>query len=301
MVSEIDVPEPLEEVDEGNDNVKRVDFTNGSAPDSSTPSGFRARLSGATIADLVQMECLAGSRLAARVSSAGRTGYLFFDAGQLVHAELGSTTGEAAALAILSMSGGDFEATDRSWPASPTIATNWQNLLLRAAQDSDEQTRPAPRSGAHHGESKTMTATRSDEPGVVPLTQRVARAAAEHSRTMPNSTRRPSQREPNESGSPCVPPSGDNELRSLPMLRLDSKGNIIANRGAPEELADIVAYAARLTALIGDELGLDKFRALECQYAEQRCVSFFADNGDLISVLAPSRADLSALKRRLQL
>lgn len=44
--------------------------------------GFRVSLEGATLPDLVQMECLAMSNRVFRVTSGNHIGYLFFHRGQ---------------------------------------------------------------------------------------------------------------------------------------------------------------------------------------------------------------------------
>ena len=48
--------------------------------------------------DLVQMECLAGSRGVVRVTSGDRVGHLYFRGGAVVYALIESATGEGAAL-----------------------------------------------------------------------------------------------------------------------------------------------------------------------------------------------------------
>ena len=104
-------------------------------------SGFRANLTGATLADLVQLECLANSTLAVRVVSGNDTGYLYFQAGQIVHAMSPSAFGEAAALEILGWDRGSFEPCNAGWPTGATIAKSWQALLMHAATAHDEARR----------------------------------------------------------------------------------------------------------------------------------------------------------------
>ena len=48
--------------------------------------GFRAQISGASLWDLVQMECLSRSRQVIRISGEGGVGYLYFADGRVVHA-----------------------------------------------------------------------------------------------------------------------------------------------------------------------------------------------------------------------
>src|SRR5580704_13715796 len=113
--------------------------THRDAPSSSVRgSGFQARIKGANLADLVQMECLAGSRRVVRVTSGDQVGYLFFRGGQVVHALARSLIGEAAALEMLGWDEGTFDPAERDWPSKDSITCNWQGLLLRAAQARDE-------------------------------------------------------------------------------------------------------------------------------------------------------------------
>ncbi|HVJ21693.1 MAG TPA: DUF4388 domain-containing protein, partial [Polyangiaceae bacterium] len=103
-----------------------------------TESGFRAQLSGAALADLVQLECCARTTRVVRVTSSRGIGYLYFHGGEVVHAVTDEATGEAAALEILGWNEGTFEPCQLRVPEEHTIFTNYQGLLLRAAQLHDE-------------------------------------------------------------------------------------------------------------------------------------------------------------------
>ena len=102
------------------------------------PSGFRAQLSGAALADLVQLECSARTTRAIRVTSSQGIGYLFFDRGEIVHAVTGDASGEGAAFEILSWHEGTFEPCQLRVPDERSIVASHQHLLLRAAQALDE-------------------------------------------------------------------------------------------------------------------------------------------------------------------
>ena len=65
--------------------------------------GFRAELSGVSLWDLVQMECLAGSRMVVLVTGEAGIGYLYFDRGHIVHAVTTELAGQQAALEILGL------------------------------------------------------------------------------------------------------------------------------------------------------------------------------------------------------
>src|SRR5262249_32368762 len=102
-------------------------------------SGFLASLHGANIGDLVQMECLALSHRAAKITTKNDTGYLYFSGGQIVHAETANLVGEPAAMEILSWDDGTFEPCVRTWPADESIQCSWQSLLMRAVHARDER------------------------------------------------------------------------------------------------------------------------------------------------------------------
>jgi hypothetical protein len=96
--------------------------------------GFRAELTGAGLWDLVQMECQARSRLVVHVKGEAGAGFLYFDEGRIVHAATAQWSGEAAALEILGWTRGSFQPCDRAWPASTTIETPCEALILEAAR-----------------------------------------------------------------------------------------------------------------------------------------------------------------------
>jgi hypothetical protein len=101
--------------------------------------GFRVQLTGASLWDLVQMECLARSRRVVQVTGEGGIGYLFLADGGIVHASTSRLVGEPAALEILSWTNGSFSVCERPWPKTPTISTPCEALILRVAKRWDEK------------------------------------------------------------------------------------------------------------------------------------------------------------------
>ena len=83
----------------------------GAKPNASV--GFRAKLAGVSLWDLVQMECLARSRAVVLVTGEAGIGYLYFDRGLIVHAVTAELSGQQAALEILSWTNGSFQPCDR--------------------------------------------------------------------------------------------------------------------------------------------------------------------------------------------
>jgi hypothetical protein len=83
--------------------------------------------------ELVEMYCLASTSGVFRVRAIdGQQGTLWFDAGQLVHAQVDGEAGEDAALKILSWGTGTLTPSDAPFPLHPSIATPWQTLVLKA-------------------------------------------------------------------------------------------------------------------------------------------------------------------------
>jgi hypothetical protein len=100
--------------------------------------GFEGVIQGATLADLIQMECLALTTRAVRVDVSGTSGRLFFTGGQVVHAEVGELKGEPALFEMLRWATGSFNIEEGVRPIDETIQRDWHNLLLEAAHYADE-------------------------------------------------------------------------------------------------------------------------------------------------------------------
>jgi hypothetical protein len=111
-----------------------------SAPpaDDDAPEGFAIRLPSAQLGDLIQINCINRVRGAFRVSSEGRHGHLFFEGGQLIHAEFGAVTGLDAVVQMLGWRSGSIEPCQLEWPHESTIDMGADALLLCAAQRLDE-------------------------------------------------------------------------------------------------------------------------------------------------------------------
>ena len=229
-------------------------------------SGFRATLSGASLADLVQMECLAQSDGAFRINSGQNVGYLFFQTGNLIHAVTDNLSGEGAALEILKWQKGTFEAADASWPSTPTIRTGWQNLLLLAAQARDESGRRQLVSMPAREPSN-----RSAEPA-----KPAALLARGH-----------------------APDAAFHGVEAF--VRLDPSGNVITSRGRGQELAPVAAYAARISAIIGETLGMQQLMALECVRKNSRSIVHVEKSGNLVAVQTVADADLASVRQRVGL
>jgi hypothetical protein len=237
------------------------------------PTGFQAQIRGASLWDLVQIECLARKHRVVRVTTVGNVGYLYFDGGNIVHAATLEQEGEVAVFEMLQWNQGSFEACDRDWPASPTITATWQTLLLRAAQFKDEQ-----------GRGK-----------IVPLPQKERPDGSATEVEYPMSTKAPQGNESNGN-------SGSWHAEDFEVaVRLAANGEVLASRGDAEEFANIVAYASRLAEILGDFMGLEGFRGLECSFKKGRCLILKEAEGNILAVRPAPQADVSIIKDRIGL
>ncbi len=239
-------------------------FANGQAEDERPPSGFRANLNGAALADLVQLECLNRMSGAFRITSGNAVGYLFFRQGEVIHAVTDQESGESAALTIMGWRDGTFEACKLELPEKPTVTTHWQHLLLRAAQIRDE----------------------ADRSKLVSFPQK-------RNTPRPPAVTRPS--------SPPPPPSAQAVPDPRDMVRLDRAGNVLSSQGNVETLAPSIAYIARMAGLIGEHLGLGPLMAAECQATSSRFLLHVERSGNVVGLRTPSEIDVQPIRERFGL
>jgi hypothetical protein len=251
------------------------------SPNTMRESGFRANLHGASLPDLVQMECLSGRERVIRVSSGGEVGYIFFRGGQIVHAVSRRAVGETAVLEILRWNDGTFEPCSAGWPERDSITSNWQNLLLLSAQHRDE-------SGRHNlvafpGTRAAVARSSSPPPPVaVPASSRTERA--ERSEASVNA----------ETSAPLLA-----QVRAA--VRIDPAGNVVSSKGDAEALTQVAAYAARLAELVGDGLGMQGLVSVEVTQQRSRTLIYKEKTGNTFALSASPDADLSQVRERLGL
>jgi predicted regulator of Ras-like GTPase activity (Roadblock/LC7/MglB family) len=247
-----------------------------SPPHTLRESGFRGSVQGATLADLVQMECLSGRERVMRVCSANEVGYLFFRGGQIVHAVTRRGIGESAALEILRWNEGTFEPCSAGWPDRDSIGSSWQNLILLAAQHRDE-------SGRHN-----LVAF----PGPrAPATRAVTAKAA------PEAPVNPSRSEARVNSEPAAPMLA--QVRAA--VRIDQAGNVVSSKGDAGDLGQVAAYAARLAELVGDGLGMQGLVSVEVSQQKSRTLIYREKSGSTFALSAAPDADLSQVRERLGL
>lgn len=269
-------------------------------PDGGAPisSGFNGHVHCTCLADLVQLECLSGARTVFCVMSQGRQGYLFFDAGSVTHATLGDLLGEEAALEMLSWQNGSFVQSEVEWPRRIAMATPWQQLLMLAAQRSDESRR----SGESRSSAELPTDTlkrvvglpslRSAPPKPAPPlpTRMGAQPVAAAVPTYPVVAISNASRE-------SSPPSHVQEAVDVAgAVRLGVNGEVLAARGQGHRLVALGAYVRRLCDLIGDDLGLGAMQQFEGSLATRRVALFVEAGGNCVAVETPAGQVLSSAR-----
>jgi hypothetical protein len=259
------------------------------SPNTMRESGFRANLHGASLADLVQMECLSGHERVIRISSGTDVGYLFFRGGQIVHAVSRRGIGETAALEILRWNDGTFEPCSAGWPDRDSIGSNWQNLLLLAAQHQDEANRRQEASGHN---LVAFPGARSGVPRPSAPPPSVAPASVSMSSTM--SSRLEEASVSGEASTPMLA-----QVRAA--VRIDQSGNVVSSKGDAGELSQVAAYAARLAELVGDGLGMQGLISVEVTQRRSRTLIYKEKSGNTFALSAAPDADLSQVRERLGL
>jgi len=211
--------------------------------------GFSARLNGAALFDLIQLECMSHAQKVVRVQSGARMATLFIRDGRLVHASAGRLVGEPAVAEVLGWGEGVFERIEAPWPAAESIAGSLEHVLLGAAQALDE----------------------ARTPNVVSLPVRPPPPPS------PLPARAPAMSKP---APPAPAPAAPDEL----WVRLSPGGELLEHRGrGSEELADAVAYASQMMDLVGQLLGLDRAASVELCFERGKCLIQRDDSGAIVA------------------
>jgi len=238
---------------------------NGAAKAAAAVVGFDVRLSGASLWDLVQMECQARVQRVFQVVGPTGVGYLYVTAGRLFHAATANLAGEPAALEILSWTNGSFQPCDRSWPPAATIETSYEALILELARRRDEESAGNLVAFPREEWPSDMRGTNIEQPPALPSAR---------------------------------PEPGPDFLVTL---RLAPNGAVLKNSGGSEEMAEAIAYAHRLLQLAGEFLGLDGLSAMECAFTGGGRCFVFTEGGDIVAVRPRPDANLAPLRERLGL
>ncbi|MBU0485294.1 MAG: response regulator [Proteobacteria bacterium] len=100
--------------------------------------GFTGTMVGINLADLIQLNCLSSNTGALKVSDRKKSGVIFFDRGDIVHAMVGDVEGEEAFYQILALRDGNIESRKNVKAPTRSIDKSHVALLLEGSRRSDE-------------------------------------------------------------------------------------------------------------------------------------------------------------------
>ena len=106
-----------------------------------TDAGFRG-VQSKSLVDIIQLECLSQSSSVLRITNGPLTGKIWIQDGELIDAEAGDLTGEAAFSKILGWRTGMFETLPPEPSRPRSITKSYNALLLETAQALDESRGP---------------------------------------------------------------------------------------------------------------------------------------------------------------
>jgi hypothetical protein len=240
-------------------------------------------------------------------------GYLHLVEGELMHAETGRLSGEAAAVEILSWRDASLEPSLRTLAPVRTVHSSLQSLLGHAGADVGSQPEPqqsshvvqgspAARSSPPFGaaDSRVQGPLDQDAPTetyLPPVTAAAATAESELALAAMLAGAASPEAAPAVAPRSVVPPPLPRPEREAPStvadLVLSAAGEMIQGRGAAtEELAARVAYAARLAELIGRAIRSGTPRAVELRGKSTQTLVRWQGDGNLSATLdlpQPSR------------
>jgi len=258
------------------------------------PNGFHAFLRHANLHNLLQIESLSRTTGVFLVVSGGSRGYLHLADGELVHAETGRASGDAAAAEILAWETGEFKSCERTLAPVRTVHSSVQSLLMRLAKASDEAqvARPHQSSRVVRRPLDQEAPTETYLPAAVSLGAHPSRAGALPGLAELAPAEATALATPRSVAPPPLP-LPRSEPTSVADVVLSAAGEVIQGRGAAtEEFAARVAYAARLADLIGRAIRSGTPRALELRGKSTQTIVHWQADGNLSASLdlpQPSR------------
>jgi CheY-like chemotaxis protein len=101
--------------------------------------GFRGKVLGLQLTDIIQMNCLGRLTTALIITRDGEKGIIYLNEGEIIHAECGEQKGADAFYRILSWQEGEFVSNIGATPPAQTIYQSWEHLLVEAMRRDDDK------------------------------------------------------------------------------------------------------------------------------------------------------------------
>ena len=89
------------------------------------------------IPSLIQLNCMELNTAKLTIDRGGKFGFIYFENGQIVHAEYDPEIGKEAVFRMLGLREGKFKVENGVRAPTRTIKTNWNNLLLEGLHQLD--------------------------------------------------------------------------------------------------------------------------------------------------------------------
>lgn len=219
---------------------------------------------GATLEDLIQLQCLHFANNAIRVDTDTKSGKIYFAAGQVVHAVTDEHEGEKAVYEICTWRNGRFTIETDVQSPTESITRAWESLLLEAAHHRDETTALTQFSDPASGEIKVLPIFQG-EAMKSNLTSRLAEQPDVHA-----------------------------------FIEFNTDGELLTQVGEGAEDAHAAfAYVLELIHHIGTDLGLEDLTEASFQGQTSKAVCHIED-GISKCLLGGGKASLSALTKLME-
>jgi len=101
--------------------------------------GFRGKIFGLQLTDIIQMNCLSRLTTALIITRDGERGVIYLNEGEIIHAECGEQKGTDAFYKILGWQEGEFVSNIGATPPIQTIYQSWEHLLVEAMRRTDDK------------------------------------------------------------------------------------------------------------------------------------------------------------------
>ncbi len=100
--------------------------------------GFEGKLFDLQLTDIIQMNCLGRVTTSLVITKDDHRGAIYFNDGEIVHAECDNTEGEEAFYTILGWQEGKFVSNIGAFAPRETISSPWEHLLMEGVKRKDE-------------------------------------------------------------------------------------------------------------------------------------------------------------------
>lgn len=241
--------------------------------------GFRGVLRRVGLQDVIQMECLARSSSVLEISNPRKSGKIFIDTGQIVHAQIDKVTGEEAFGQLMAISGGQFNLRPFTEPPERSLSGQWEFLLMEAARKSDE----AKEAAAQLVGDVTAPGVAATEVPAATTTAETARSAV--SADVETLLKKVALASPAALPLPALPPGTSSRPKVDEMLICSARGAVLYEWQCPAKdlWVGFFEFISQRAQRLSQSLPLGEFNRLEIESGGARAVVLIsAERGVLV-------------------